>query len=112
MNNLYLMAALGALVLEVIKIIENKYNPSLPGYLTKLNFWLAFVGQVFIGILTFYLLKNQVNNSIGALTCGFSGATILTKLLSKADLTPRGNPGESFNNDEKNKEKSIFWYWK
>ena len=110
MEKMYLFAGLGAIALELIKLIDGKYNPSIPNHLKTLNFWLAFFAQILIGLLTYHLLRSEATSEIAATACGFSGATILTKLLHA--ISSNFNPGvkEGFESTTQS-PRTFFWYW-
>ncbi len=109
MTNFYLIAALGALVPDMIKIVEGKYNPSLPDHLKNVNFWMAMIGQILLGFITVFLLKEQIATNVAAAACGFGGATILTKLLASFVPNSSVNPSAFTGEDQ---DRRFLWYWK
>lgn len=107
MTDMYLLAALGAIIPELIKLVEGKYNPSLPDHFKNLNFWLALAAQIILGIVTVFLLEKQLTTPVAAAACGFGGATILTKILSAFNPQTRIQTMV-----EDIRSRNIFWYWK
>lgn len=108
MDNIYLLAAIGAIVPDLLRIIEGKYSPDFPVPIKKLNYWLALIGQILIGVFTVFLLKEQVTTNVAAAACGFGGSTILTKILSSFTPQIQQNQVEPVSQEERN----ILWYWK
>jgi len=107
MTNIYLIAALGALIPELIKLAEGKYSPSLPEHLKNLNFWIALAAQIILGLITVFLLEKQITTNVAAAACGFGGATILTKILASFNPQARTRSIE-----EDTRSRNILWYWK
>jgi hypothetical protein len=108
MTNIYLMAAIGAIIPELIKLVEGKYNPSLPTHFKNLNFWLALIGQILLGVFTVFLLEKQITTNVAAAACGFGGSTILTKILSSFSPSPNRKGLEPISQNDK----GFMWYWK
>lgn len=69
-----LLAVLGAIIPELIKFINGKYNPSLPDHFKNLNFWLALAAQIILGIVTDFLFEKKISTAVAAAACGFGGA--------------------------------------
>ena len=109
--SIYLLAAIGALIPEALKILEGKYNPNFPRHLSRLNFWISLVMQILLGVFTVYLLKDKVDtNEIFATACGFGGSVILSKILGVAIDLLGGADNEA--GIAEVTQKSISWYLK
>lgn len=109
--SIYILAAIGTLIPEALKILERKYNANFPRHISRFNFWISLVIQILLGVFTVHLLKDKVDtNEIFATACGLGGSVILSKTLGVAiDLL--GGAGNQAGISEVT-QRSISWYLK
>ncbi|MBK9255786.1 MAG: hypothetical protein IPM42_09890 [Saprospiraceae bacterium] len=106
---MYYYAIVGALLPEILKLIEGKFDPNFPSHLKQLPYYVAVTGQIVLGVFTYHLLADQVgDNPIMSVACGYGGATILSKILGKiVDLLSGGQE-----NKIAGRKMTFSDYWK
>lgn len=78
-----LYGALGGLLPDILKIIENRYTGEFPGYFKKLMFWIGLILMVALGSLCAYLFEPE--KPVNAIALGFAAPRILRDLASKPE---------------------------
>lgn len=84
------LGCIGGLLPDVIRLIQGRYKPELPGYLGGANFWIGLILAVILG--GFAAIWGNSTNTVQALACGFSAPEIITKLLSSSKELSAGPP--------------------
>ncbi len=89
MDKSILYGLIGGLLPDVIRMINNRYNPSLPDYLKSVNFYIGLVLLILLGGGAAYLLKPD--GIIETLAVGYSAPQLVSSIL--AQKTPVVAPG-------------------
>jgi hypothetical protein len=71
---------LGGMFPDILRIIKNRYEPSLPNYLKSVNFYLGLVLLILLGGFLVYLKESK--DIIEALAIGYSGPQIFSSLAA------------------------------
>jgi hypothetical protein len=71
---------IGGLFPDILRIIKNRYEPSLPNYLKSGNFYLGLVLLILLGGFLVYLKAPE--DIIEALAIGYSGPQIFSSLTA------------------------------
>lgn len=77
--NQILLGALGGLIPDIVRVVRNRYDPTLPVYLKSIVFYVGLVLGMALGALASVLLHAQTPQE--ALALGFGAPEILTRLL-------------------------------
>ena len=90
---MFLIGCVGGLLPDVLRLIRNRYNKKLGGYLKRAHFWVGLFLLIAVGGLTAWVL--QATTIKDALIYGFAAPELLSKLLSEAtgpdiDLVTKG----------------------
>jgi len=72
---------IGGLLPDILRIIQNRYELTLPAYLKSGMFWLSLILLTFIGGFSAWLLA--AGDVKQALAYGFGAPEIISKLLGK-----------------------------
>jgi hypothetical protein len=78
----------GAAIPDIIRIIQGRYSPALPGYIASPNFWIGFVFLIIIGALAAML--GEAKNFKEALAFGYAAPELISRLLSSGTPPTRG----------------------
>lgn len=89
MDKSILYGLIGGLLPDVIRMINNRYNPSLPNYFKSVNFYIGLVLLILLGGGAAYLLKPD--GIIETLAVGYSAPQLVSSIL--AQKTPPVAPG-------------------
>jgi hypothetical protein len=83
-----LLGCVGGALPDAVRIVQNRREPNLPGYLKGANFWLGFVLLLILGGLAAWLGEAKIPKE--ALAYGFGAPEIISRLLASptADRGP------------------------
>ena len=112
MNEFLLYGLIGGAIPDLLRLINNRYQLSLPGYLKSINFYVGFIFLLILGMVTVQLLG--ANSITEALSYGYSAPQVISGLLGNMSKTPKsGNEKRSIPISPQMPEKfSILDFWK
>jgi hypothetical protein len=85
---------IGALLPDIIRLIKNRYDPTVPGYLKGIKFWISLLFLVLIGGLATWL--SNAHEVKEALAYGYGAPEFLSRLLSSPDRAAGVDRGVEF----------------
>jgi hypothetical protein len=96
----------------LLRIINNRYQLSLPGYLKSINFYVGFIFLLVLGMVTVQLL--EANSITEALSYGYSAPQVISGLLGNMSKTQKtGKEKRSMPESPRMPDKfSILDFWK
>lgn len=113
MNEFLLYGLIGGAVPDLLRIINNRYQLSLPGYLKSINFYVGFIFLLILGMVTVQLL--QAGSITEALSYGYSAPQVISGLLGNMSKTQKaGKMKRSMPQSPRMPEKFStldFWKW-
>lgn len=113
MNEFLLYGLIGGAIPDLLRIINNRYQLSLPGYLKSINFYVGFLFLLILGMVTVQLL--QANSITEALSYGYSAPQVISGLLGNMSKTPKtGKEKRGLPESPRMPEKFStldFWKW-
>jgi len=77
---LILIGCAGGGLPDIVRIVQNRYEPNLPDYLKSANFWLGFILLLFLGAVAAWL--GDAGSTKEALAYGFTAPEIISRLLA------------------------------
>ncbi|MFM8450925.1 MAG: hypothetical protein ACKOAY_12535 [Haliscomenobacter sp.] len=77
----FLFGLLGGLLPDAIRIVNNRYNPSLPDYLKSANFYIGTTILVLLGGAAAWL--TEADSVVDALAMGFSAPQIISSIMQQ-----------------------------
>lgn len=77
---IFLIGCLGGLLPDILRLIKNRYNPTLPPYLSKSYFWIGLGLQVLVGGLTAWLFEAETAKY--AVVFGYAAPQFLSQLVA------------------------------
>lgn len=112
MNEFLLYGLIGGAIPDLLRIINNRYQLSLPGYLKSINFYVGFVFLLVLGMVTVQLL--QAGSITEALSYGYSAPQVISGLLGNMSKTQKtGKEKRSMPESPQAPEKfNILDFWK
>jgi uncharacterized membrane protein YdcZ (DUF606 family) len=112
MNEFLLYGLIGGAIPDLLRIINNRYQLSLPGYLKSINFYVGFIFLLILGMVTVQLL--QAGSITEALSYGYSAPQVISGLLGNMSKTQKtGKENRSMPESSRMPEKfSILDFWK
>lgn len=87
MNEFLLYGLIGGAIPDLLRIINNRYQLSLPGYLKSINFYVGFIFLLILGMVTVQLL--QAGSITEALSYGYSAPQVISGLLGNMSKTQK-----------------------
>lgn len=81
----------GGLFPDILRIIQNRYNPKMPDYLKSANFWLGLLFLVFLGGFAAWI--SSASQLKDALLIGFTAPEVISKLFSEPKSGPAPTKG-------------------
>jgi hypothetical protein len=103
----------GGLLPDVIRMINNRYNPALPDYLKSPNFYIGLVFLVLLGGGAAFLLHPV--GIVETLAVGYSAPQLVSSLLSqKAPIIPGDKEDPSSRglfDDQPKKPMNSMQFW-
>jgi hypothetical protein len=87
---LVLLGCAGGALPDIVRIVQNRREPTLPEYLKSANFWLGFALLLILGGLAAWLGEAKIAKE--ALAYGFGAPEIISRLLA-SPTTNRGPSG-------------------
>ena len=113
MNEFLLYGLIGGAIPDLLRIINNRYQLSLPGYLKSINFYVGFIFLLILGMVTLKLLES--NSITEALSYGYSAPQVISGLLGNMSKTQKtGKEKRSMPESPRIPEKFStldFWNW-
>ena len=113
MNEFLLYGLIGGAIPDLLRIINNRYQLSLPGYLKSINFYVGFIFLLILGMVTVQLL--QANSITEALSYGYSAPQVISGLLGNMSKTQKiGKEKRSMPESPQLPNKFTtfeFWIW-
>ncbi len=113
MNEFLLYGLIGGAIPDLLRIINNRYQLSLPAYLKSINFYLGFIFLLVLGMVTVQLL--EANSITEALSYGYSAPQVISGLLGNMSKTQKtGKENRSMPESPRMPEKFTtldFWKW-
>ena len=113
MNEFLLYGLIGGAIPDLLRIINNRYQLSLPGYLKSINFYVGFIFLLVLGMVTVQLL--EANSITEALSYGYSAPQVISGLLGNMSKTQKiGKKNRSMLESPRmpNKFTTLdFWKW-
>lgn len=112
MNEFLLYGLIGGAIPDLLRIINNRYQLSLPGYLKSINFYVGFIFLLVLGMVTVQLL--HANSITEALSYGYSAPQVISGLLGNMSKTQKnGKEKRSMLESLQAPEKfNTFDFWK
>jgi len=87
MNEFLLYGLIGGGIPDLLRIINNRYQLSLPAYLKSINFYVGFIFLLILGMVTVQLL--EANSITEALSYGYSAPQVISGLLGNMSKTKK-----------------------
>jgi uncharacterized membrane protein YdcZ (DUF606 family) len=87
MNEFLLYGLIGGAIPDLLRIINNRYQLSLPAYLKSINFYVGFIFLLILGMVTVQLL--EANSITEALSYGYSAPQVISGLLGNMSKTKK-----------------------
>lgn len=113
MNEFLLYGLLGGAIPDLLRIINNRYQMSLPGYLKSINFYVGFIFLLILGMVTVQLL--DANSITEALSYGYSAPQVISGLLGNMSKSQKaGKEKRSMPESPRLPDKFStldFWKW-
>lgn len=113
MNEFLLFGLIGGAIPDLLRIINNRYQLSLPGYLKSLNFYVGFIFLLMLGMVTVQLL--DANSITEALSYGYSAPQVISGLLGNMSKSQKaGKEKRSLPESPRLPDKFNtidFWKW-
>jgi uncharacterized membrane protein YdcZ (DUF606 family) len=113
MNEFLLYGLIGGAIPDLLRIINNRYQLSLPAYLKSINFYVGFIFLLVLGMVTVQLL--EANSITEALSYGYSAPQVISGLLGNMSKTQKiGKKNRSMLESPRMPEKFTtldFWKW-
>jgi len=113
MNEFPLYGLIGGAIPDLLRIINNRYQLSLPGYLKSINFYVGFIFLLILGMVTAQLL--EANSITEALSYGYSAPQVISGLLGNMSKTQKiGKEKRSMPESPQIPDKFTtleFWKW-
>lgn len=112
MNEFLLYGLIGGAIPDLLRIINNRYQLSLPGYLKSINFYVGFIFLLVLGMVTVQLL--HANSITEALSYGYSAPQVISGLLGNmSKMQKNGKEKRSMLESPQAPEKfNILDFWK
>jgi uncharacterized membrane protein YdcZ (DUF606 family) len=112
MNEFLLYGLIGGAIPDLLRIINNRYQLSLPAYLKSINFYVGFIFLLVLGMVTVQLL--QANSITEALSYGYSAPQVISGLLGNMSKSQKtGKEKRSMPESPRMPDKfSILDFWK
>ena len=111
--NFFFYGLIGGAIPDLLRIINNRYQLSLPGYLKSINFYVGFIFLLILGMVTVQLLES--NSITEALSYGYSAPQVISGLLGNMSKTQKtGKEKRSMPESPRIPEKFStldFWNW-
>jgi len=79
MNEFLLFGLIGGALPDILRMVNNRYQPALPGYLRSGNFYVGFVLLLLLGMATVQWL--DAGSATEALSYGYSAPQVISGLL-------------------------------
>lgn len=79
MNEFLIYGLIGGAIPDLLRIINNRYQLQLPGYLKSINFYVGFLFLLVLGIITVQLMNAK--SITEALSYGYSAPQIISGFL-------------------------------
>ena len=113
MNEFLLYGLIGGAIPDLLRIINNRYQQSLPAYLKSINFYVGFIFLLILGMVTVQLL--EANSITEALSYGYSAPQVISGLLGNMSKTQKtGKVNRSMPESPQIPDKFTtleFWKW-
>ena len=113
MNEFLLYGLIGGAIPDLLRIINNRYQLSLPAYLKTINFYVGFIFLLILGMVTVQLL--EANSITEALSYGYSAPQVISGLLGNMSKTQKtGKENRSMPESPQIPDKFTtleFWKW-
>lgn len=74
------LGCVGGLLPDILRVIKNRHDNSLPSYLKRVNFWLGVVLMVALGGFATWLL--EATDAKEAVTFGFAAPQVISSLVA------------------------------
>jgi len=112
MNEFLLYGLIGGAIPDLLRIINNRYQLSLPAYLKSINFYIGFIFLLVLGMVTVQLL--QANSITEALSYGYSAPQVISGLLGNMSKSQKtGKEKRSMPESPRMPDKfTTFEFWK
>ena len=113
MNEFLLYGLIGGAIPDLLRIINNRYQLSLPAYLKSINFYIGFIFLLVLGMVTVQLI--QANSITEALSYGYSAPQVISGLLGNISKSQKtGKEKRSMPESPRMPDKFTtfdFWKW-
>lgn len=92
-NEAILFGALGGMLPDIMRIIENRYSNKFPDYISKPAFWVGFALLIAIGALIAGISKPEGIEQ--SLALGYAAPKIISEIAGKLPIKDQPEPDEN-----------------